>query len=260
MTTDGVPMSGSDVAAQRRPYEGLALIYDYVMRHVDYVDWVKYVDGLLKQFAPAPTTLAELACGTGNAALCFSELGYDVVGVDSSAAMVEVARGKADGVESDVPFFVRDLRDLKGLGPYDAAACLYDSFNYLMDENDVIAALSSVCDILHPSSPFVFDVCTERNSLDHFGDIHDAEEGPGFVYRRHSFYDRERRIQFNSFEISCDDEHASETHKQRIYPLRELEELIDASPFELLNAFDGFTTKRGTERSDRVHFVLRSPA
>ena len=56
------------------------------------------------------------------------------------------------------------------------------------------------------------------------------------------------------------DERFAETHVQRIYTLDELQERIQTSAFELLGAFDGFTFDDGSERSDRVHYVLRRPA
>ena len=248
---------GGGAAAQEPPYEGLAAIYDFVMRHVDYVSWASYVDTLLRKFGNGPETLVDLACGTGNATLEFSKLGYEVSGVDASAAMVAVAQGKAASVESAVPFSTGDLRSLEGLGPFDAATCLYDSFNYLTTTEDAGAALESVAGLLKPEGVFVFDICTERNSLDHFRDVRDAEEGPGFVYTRHSYYDADRRIQFNSFDIGYEDRRVCETHEQRIYEFEEMAAMVAASRFELLAAFDGFSMHRGSDRSDRVHFVLR---
>ena len=47
------------------PYQGLAPIYDYVMRHVDYGEWVDYVHSLLERWDPDATQVCDLACGTG---------------------------------------------------------------------------------------------------------------------------------------------------------------------------------------------------
>lgn len=246
---------------EREPYEGLAAIYDYVMRHVDYEGWATYIRRVFHRFEARPEQVVDLACGTGTLTIELHALGYHLSGVDSSAAMVEVARGKA-GRDGEIDFRTGDLRSLEEVGgPFDAAVCLYDSFNYLLTPADVDAALLAVCRVLDPSSLFIFDVCTERNSLDHFRDVHDAEEGPGFVYTRHSYYDRKRHLQFNSFDICLGEEgdHVRETHSQRIYPHRDLLAHIEASPFELLGAYDGFTFDRGSDDSDRVHFVLRSP-
>ncbi|MFH1571554.1 MAG: class I SAM-dependent methyltransferase [Gemmatimonadota bacterium] len=266
MTSSDLPGSFAAAVApgpvDRDPYDGLAAIYDYVMRHVDYVEWAGYVRSLLELHGRGVRRLAELACGTGNAALELHRLGYEVAGSDGSPAMVRMARSKAAALTRDITFDVRDLRDLGDLGPVDAAVCLYDSFNYLLDQSDVDAALAEVGRVLIDGGLFIFDVCTEQNSLRYFRDVRDAETGPGFVYSRHSYYDREHRLQFNAFEIRFDEGELQvrETHSQHIYRCEELMARIDASSLELLAAYDGFTLRPGSEQSDRVHFVLRRPA
>lgn len=251
----------TDPAARpQEPYEALARIYDYVMRHVTYDEWVAFVDSLLRRFDCRPRLLADLACGTGNATLEFDALGYAVEGVDGSAAMVRAATAKALNLGRDIRYHCSDLRDLGGLGPYDAAVCLYDSFNYLLEKDHVDQALTAVYGLLPAGGLFVFDVCTRQNSLRYFGDVRDEEQGPDFSYKRHSQYDADTHLQYNRFAIEFDGEHLSETHVQRIYALDELHQRIAASSFELLGAFDGFTFDDGSERSDRVHYVLRRPA
>ena len=114
---------------------------------------------------------------------------------------------------------------------------------------------------MRPGGLFIFDICTEHNSLRYFRDMRDREEGPGFAYERHSTYDAETRLQRNHFVIHFDtqDEVLEETHIQRIYPVSTVIERVEASSFELLDLYDGFTFNRGTENSDRIHFVLRAP-
>lgn len=241
-----------------RPYESLAPIYDFVMRHVDYGHWAGHVHALLRRHACAPDSLVELACGTGNATFALADLGYDVAGYDASREMVSVARQKAVRRGRDLRFGVRDLRNLAGIGVYGAAACLYDSVNYLLTLDHVAEALAQVHDVLAPGGIFIFDVCTERNSMQHFRDVRDAEQGPGFLYTRHSYYDAAERLQYNAFDIRRDDgSRRQETHVQRIYPLDELAARLRASRFELLEALDGFSLRPGSDGSDRVHFVLR---
>ena len=252
--------SGADGADQVLPYEGLAPIYDFVMRHVDYVHWANHVHGVLQQHG-SPRQVAELACGTGNIAFALADLGYEVSGYDVSEAMVRVAAGKADGDPSAPRFAARDLRNLSGLGPFDAAVCLYDSLNYLLALEDVGHALAEVHRVLSAEGVFIFDVCTERNSLQHFRDVRDVEQGPEFHYSRHSWYDASERLQYNEFDIRyADGTRRQETHVQRIYPHDDIVAAVESSPFELLATLDGFSHRPGSEQSDRVHFVLRRSA
>ena len=246
-------------SAAQSPYQGLAPIYDYVMAHVDYGAWAAYIHALFARFAPDAIRVADLACGTGNASFALHRLGYEVTGVDRSEAMLRVARTKAAG--TDVEFVQRDLRQLAGLGPFDAAICLYDSVNYLLAPTDLDAALRGAEAIVQPSGLFVFDICTERNSLRYFRNMRDSERGPGFSYERHSIYDPDKRLQSNHFRIRRDGSGVAleETHVQRIYSVAAIAARVEASAWDLLALFDGFTFDKGTEESDRVHFVLRAP-
>lgn len=252
----------SPPATKCAPYQSLAEIYDYVMRHVDYEQWAGHVHAILERCDHRVGRLVDLACGTGNITTALYDLGYAVSGVDLSEAMVQVAREKAILLEREIEYHQRDLRHLHGLGPYETAVCLYDSFNYLLTPQDLAQALDAVHAILLPGGLFIFDVCTERNSKLYFQDVKEDESGPGFNYARRSRYDHQRRLQYNEFHIRFDgqDEVLEETHCQHIYPLAELEAAIELSPFTLLDSFDGFTFKKGSEKADRVHFVLRRSA
>jgi SAM-dependent methyltransferase len=208
----------TDDNVRQQPYQGLAPIYDYVMRHVDYGEWADYLHSLLERWAP-----------------------------DAAS-------------DPGVEFVERDLRDLVGLGPFDAAVCIYDSFNYLLEPEELDEALAGVLATLRPGGLFVFDICTERNSLRYFRDMRDSEQGPGFTYERHSVYEPKTRLQSNHFRICFDAGDAlAESHVQRIYAVAEITARIKASDFDLLDALDGFTFNRGTEDSDRIHFVLQAP-
>src|SRR5215216_3533074 len=56
-----------------------------------------------------PARVLDLACGTGEAALVFAAAGCEVAGVDRSAAMLEIARGKARGAGYDITFIQGDM-------------------------------------------------------------------------------------------------------------------------------------------------------
>lgn len=243
---------------ERRPYEGLAPIYDFVMRHVDYVSWAGYVASLLRRHDCEPDRLLELACGTGNASFALAKEGYRITGYDASREMIRVAREKAARQDGDLRFGVRDLRDLSGVGVHGAAVCLYDSLNYLTSLDQVRQALGQVHGVLAEGALLIFDVCTEQNSLRHFRDVRSTEQGTGFSYSRHSHYDAGERLQHNDFDIRFDDRsRVRETHVQRIYDCADLTAAVEAGPFELVELLDGFSLRPGSDLCDRVHYVLR---
>ncbi len=256
-SVDSAASGGEDPGHRVEPYESLAPIYDHVMRHVDYGHWVRYVDGLLREVGGEPRQLIELACGTGNATFALADLSYEIRGFDGCEAMVREAAEKSRYDGRGIVFDTRDLRDLHDIDPTQAVVCLYDSMNYLLEPAHIDQALEQIHGVLIRGGTFIFDVCTEQNSLLHFDGVSDVEEGPGFRYTRRSDYHRGERLQVNDFVIEFDDgRRHQETHVQHIYTIDDLHERIDASPLRLVSVFDGFSRRKGSERSDRVHFVL----
>ena len=65
-------------------------------------------DQLANVVAP-PGPIADLGCGPGAHALALARRGYDVVGIDGSPRMVEVARTRAARDEVDATFDVHDV-------------------------------------------------------------------------------------------------------------------------------------------------------
>ena len=63
----------------------------------------------LATVVPAPGPVADLGCGPGAHTLALARRGYDVVGVDGSPRMVELARTRAVRDRSDATFDVHDV-------------------------------------------------------------------------------------------------------------------------------------------------------
>ena len=66
------------------PFETTHRVYDLIYRDKDYAAEAAQLAVLLRAHAPGATDLLELGCGSGRNALCLSELGYHVTGVDRS--------------------------------------------------------------------------------------------------------------------------------------------------------------------------------
>src|SRR5215212_1049777 len=147
-----------------------------------------------------PARVLDLACGTGEAALVFAAAGCDVIGVDQSAAMLDIAIGKARYAGYDVAFLRGDIRELPMederptmnhrrshidalssfvLRPssFDLVTCFYDSMNYLIDDSDLDRVCAGVAAALRPGGFLIFDLNTateyatwdERDSVTHDG-------------------------------------------------------------------------------------------
>jgi len=253
----------NEIRAPIIPYGQLSEIYDYVMRHVDYDHWADYIESIFARFKLTPDKILELACGTGSMAAILSKRGYQVRGVDQSDGMVAVAKQKAEDEQLSAIFQQGDMVESPVMNDaFDAIICLYDSINYLMDEKALRQMLDRVFTNLSPTGIFIFDACTEINSKRFFDNEVDQESTDRFSYIRHCEYKAQERVQVNEFQLvfnRSDGKHDEyfERHEQRIYPIDQLKHLCKEAGFRNLSAFDGFTFQSASEKSNRVHFVMR---
>ncbi len=73
-------------------YTSFAQVYDLFMDNVPYEEWSRYVISLLKEEKIENGLVLELGCGTGKMTRLLAEAGYDMIGIDYSEEMLEIAR------------------------------------------------------------------------------------------------------------------------------------------------------------------------
>ncbi|MDB5047037.1 MAG: Methyltransferase type 11 [Fibrobacteres bacterium] len=242
-------------------YRTIAPYYDYIMAHVDYDAWGRYLARLWKKHGMDPVGILELGAGT------------------CPFARRDVFPPKARVVYSDLspfmltqaPVLTPDCRvaanalSLPFKGPFDLCLMVYDAINYLMQEEDVSLCFKESLRVLAPGGLFIFDVTTEANSKKHFHHAVDYGEMEGCTYFRESHFDREARLQGNDFVFFVEGREGNwrkvkESHQQRIYKIDRLKALAKKAGYKVEGLFEGFTFRPGKEGSERVHFVLRKPA
>ena len=136
-------------------YDALAVDYDR------FVNW----EGRLSHELPFFVSLFEqhrvrrvldAACGTGHHAIALAQEGYQVVGGDLSAPMIEKAGENAAAHGVDVEFTVAGLGEYAALGQtFDTAICLGNSLPHLLDEAAVEEALADFAAALRPGGLLV---------------------------------------------------------------------------------------------------------
>src|SRR4051812_37849275 len=98
-------------------------------------------------------TIVDAGCGTGRHAAFLAERGLDVIGIDSSAAMIEVARGRTDAAE----FLVADLFTWRPSPSVDGVLCR-GVLNEVTDDDDRQLGLDSLWGMLRRGGLLVFSV------------------------------------------------------------------------------------------------------
>jgi SAM-dependent methyltransferase len=140
------------------PFDQLARYYDW--EHADYdIDVPLYLDYARRTGGP----ILELACGSGRLMGPLLELGEEVIGLDSSAPMLERARqflskGNANRMPRGASLQQADVRSFRLKQRFQLAIYGLDSFGLLDGIDDQLAALRSIRDHLQPGGLLVIDV------------------------------------------------------------------------------------------------------
>lgn len=245
----------------------------------------QYLSELLGRHSVGGRRALDLACGTGTLALLLADAGWDVIGLDSSAAMLTQARAKAAAMATPgrVEFMLGDMRNLEprtknqepGAGSmpssrfsvlgsqYDLVTCVYDSLNYLLDERDLAACFKGVARVLAPSGLLVADMNT-RYFLEYDWGVCEVIEQAGLVQVTQSYFDPAAACSTMVLTgFAGDDERGytrfDETHVERAYAPEVVEQLLRAAGLEIEAVYDCFTFQPVVDRTQRIAWVARKP-
>ncbi|MFQ5629827.1 MAG: class I SAM-dependent DNA methyltransferase [bacterium] len=242
-------------------YSKIAPVYDHLMRHVNYRQWFRYIESLVQTYRPNAQTILELACGTGIMLEKFTKRKRLLLGVDNSLEMLKAAQKRLAGTHSNFFLCCGDMSAFAIRSDVDVAICLYDSINYCLTESEFQAALESVHRSLRQDGLFIFDVCTRRTCKNYFRALYEKDTFDGIDYIRKGRYDNKNDWQINEFWLTnrCGNgETFFERHIQKIYLLKTIKKfLLQNNKWKILGIYHNFTRRPGTERSFRVHFVVR---
>jgi SAM-dependent methyltransferase len=161
-------------------YDNIARIYDPWSRSV-----VEDVEFYVEEALRAEGRVLELGVGTGRIAVTVASAGVAVLGIDTSAGMLDVARERAElaGVTDLVELRQGDMRDPPVDGEFGLVAIPFRSLLHMESDTDRRAALGAVREHLAPEGRFVFDVFTP--AADDIADTHGRwlEREPGIWER-----------------------------------------------------------------------------
>ncbi len=248
----------------------------------------QYLGELLDHHPVAGRRALDVACGTGTLALLLADQGWDVTGLDSSAAMLDQADAKAENMatQGQVVFIQGDMRALPtndespmtkdqrsqidspspfALRPssFDLVTCVYDSLNYLLEECELAACFEGVARVLAPGGLLVADMNT-RSFLEHDWGTCEVIEQAGLVQVSQSYFDP--AAECSTMVLSCfagDDQRGytrfDETHVERAYAPEIVARLLGSAGLELEALYDCFTFQPIIERTQRFAWVARKP-
>jgi SAM-dependent methyltransferase len=94
----------------------------------------------------------DFGCGSGFQSLALSDLGYDVLAIDTSDRLLRILRERSDSRRIDAKCLdLLEVEMLAGPGSIDVAVCMGDTISHLASREAVRSLIRSVHRILKPS-------------------------------------------------------------------------------------------------------------
>ena len=243
-------------------YTSFAQVYDLFMDNVPYDAWCAEVVKILGEYGITGGIVGDLGCGTGSLTERMAAKGYDMIGIDSSADMLEIAMEKKLESGQDILYLCQDMRSFELYGTCRAFVSRCDAINYILTREDLVTVFRLVNNYLDPDGIFVFD-CNTIRKYEHIlaeNTIAETRDIGSFIWE--NSYDPVTQI--NEYDLtlfvrSGDGryERFSETHYQKGYEISRIKELLGRAGLECMGMWDGYSTDKAGPRSERVLFAAR---
>ena len=244
-------------------YTSFAKVYDTFMDNVPYEEWAEYLAELLQEYDIEDGLVLDLGCGTGSLTEILATKGYDMIGADGSAEMLEIAMEKKAQSGHDILYLLQDMREFELYGTVRAVVSVCDCVNYITDEKELEQVFRLVNNYLDPEGIFIFDFNTEYKYKEILGEqtIAEDREDCSFIWDNYYYEDESMNEYELTLFIKEQDSNLyrkyQEMHYQKAYTLDAMRDLVEWSGLEFVTAYDAYTRKAPTETSERICVVAR---
>lgn len=227
--------------------------YHILYKNRDLQEAQYFMDRLLSHLHPKPgARILDLACGKGRHSIYINQKGYDVTGIDLSAASIAYAR---QFTREELHFDVHDMRHPYKPNYFDFVLNLFTSFGYFEHDTDNVVALSAIAESIKPGGKLVIDFMNTDRVIENL------------------VMDEEKEVQGINFRIKRSVEHGfivkdiyfcdagQQYHfRERVRALREddFKEYFQLVQLRLVEVLGDYTLNPfARETSDRMIFVLK---
>ena len=186
------------------------------------------------------TRILDIGCGTGRHSLELARRGYNVMGIDLSAALLEKAKEKAAAQDLRIAFHRHDARDLPFDSEFDLAIMLCEGAFPLMETDEMnFRILQGVAKALKPRGKLIFTTLNGLFPLFHpLDEFFAADKKEGNAEYANHHFDLMTFRDHNITTIVDDHGNKKELHcDERYYVPSEITWLLKTLGFESIDIF-----------------------
>ena len=239
-------------------YSKFAQVYDELMEDVPYGKIAEIVDSKIKKYGVENNIVLDLACGTGSLTKELAQKGYEMIGADFSAEMLQKAQEK----NPDILFLNQPMEDFELYGTVGAIVCSLDSVNYLLDDKSLNEMFRLCNNYLEPGGLLIFDINTDYKFKNILADnIFTFDNEKIFYTWENNYVEDEKLCDFYlTFFVKEGERYTrfDEAHTERAYSDNEIQKALKTNGFKVIEKLDDFTDKRAKKDSERVMYVCKN--
>lgn len=262
-------------------YQSLAGLYDRI-QEIDLAVWADYIQQLDRTYRRTEPggrfsgdgrngqpLLLDLGCGTGSFCLEMQARGYDPIGIDRSAAMLDQARAKmhqltAIAEQPPCLFIQQDISRFELFGTVDLAVCLLDTVNHLTRSSQVQRLFKLVRNYLNPGCLMIFDLATKKHLSQSLGGQLFFYDYPEYTVFWQNQYLKQRQLsrsELTLFIRQPDNRYtrSDELIEERYYDARQIRGWAAAAGLEYVGRFGELSMEKPKQTAERIFVVLRRP-
>jgi SAM-dependent methyltransferase len=193
----------------------------------------------------------DLCCGTGRHSAALRDLRVMPVGLDLSAELLDVARGR----KVDLMLVRGDMRKVPFRTVFDAALSLFTSFGYFDDDGNR-AVLREVASVLKPGGKLFVDHINREHVIRNLVPRSERNEGGMQIVEERRFDAQSERLMK---EVSITDSAGTRSYTEsvRVFEPEELREIIVEPGFKVLETFGDFEGHPCGPENPRLIIVAR---
>ncbi|MDO4744596.1 MAG: class I SAM-dependent methyltransferase [Clostridia bacterium] len=241
-------------------YNDFAEVYDK-LQDADYEKFADYYERIFERLGRKPKLVLDLACGTGNITIPMAKRGYDMIGLDLSCEMLNIARDKAYAEGLEILFLNQDMCEMELYGTVDAIVCALDGLNYITEPEDLKKVFKLAENYLNPGGVMVFDMNTEHKLRQVLGGNTYVSEEQGIYYVWQSEFSEDTKICEFELNFFCEQPDGSyhrfdEYQAERAYSTEEISEMVSAAGLDVTGIYKPFEFLTISDKDERVFFVI----
>ena len=235
-------------------YTQFASLYDRLIKgDIDYKKIASFIDNELK--IKIDNIVLDLACGTGNLTEELKNFGYDMIGIDLSVDMLNIAKEK----NPEILYLCQDMREFELYGTVDCICCMTDSLNYITDSDDLLDVFKLAKNYLNPGCPFIFDLNSFYKLSRVIGNNTFTYDEDGIFYVWENEFDENENICdfYLTFFVKESEGYRrfDEQHSEKAYLKEEIEKLLSLAGFDTVKCYADYDKAPVSDTSERLVFV-----